>query len=212
MTDETAMKSLFAILPRAALLALFCAASTPRARAQAAPTRSTAPVHGTAIDAPAPTPATPAAKTESIRTTLVGGREYRIVDFQWLASYPFDSPNEKLTNDAAIAQVEKQIPAAIKALDGQNVLIRGFMVPIKDVQGHATEFLIVRDQPTCCYSGMTTITEFVSVKVPNPGVESIMDQPITVQGKLHVGAVLESGYVLGIYRMDGEKLAESPKS
>jgi predicted ATP-dependent Lon-type protease len=85
------------------------------------------------------------------------------------------------------------------------------MVPIKDVQGHATEFLIVRDQPSCCYSGMTTITEFVSVKVPNPGVESIMDQPITVQGKLHVRAVLESGYVLGIYRMDGEKLAKLTK-
>jgi hypothetical protein len=38
-----------------------------------------------------------------------------------------------------------------------------------------------------------------------------MDQPITVQGKLHVRAVLESGYVLGIYRMDGEKLAKLTK-
>jgi hypothetical protein len=59
---------------------------------------------------------------------------------------------------------------------------------------------------------MTTITEFVSVKVPGAGVESILDQPITVQGKLHVGAVLESGYVLGVYRMEGEKLTDGPKS
>jgi hypothetical protein len=59
---------------------------------------------------------------------------------------------------------------------------------------------------------MTTITEFVSVKVPAPGVEEIMDQPVTVQGTLHVGAILESGYVLGVYRMDGEKLADPPKN
>jgi hypothetical protein len=202
------MKSPLANLLQAALLALFCAGSTPQARAQAASTQNAATVRGTAIDAPAPAMA---AKTESIRTTVLGGQQYRIVDFQWLASYPFDAPNDKLTNDAAIAQVEKQIPAAIKALDGQKVIVRGFMVPIKDVQGHATEFLLVRDQPTCCYSGMTTITEFVSVKVPSPGVASIMDQPVTVQGKLHVGAVLESGYVMGIYQMDGEKLADSRK-
>jgi hypothetical protein len=206
------MKSFFANLAGAALLSLFYAAGTPPTSAQTAPTQSAAPVHGTAIDASAPVTTPPAVKPETTRTMLVGGREYRIVDFQWLASYPFDSPNEKLTNDAAVAQLEKQIPAGIKALDGKNVMIRGFMVPVKEVQGHATEFLIVRDQPTCCYSGMTTITEFVSVKVPSPGVASIMDQPITVQGILHVGAVLEGGYVMGIYRMDGEKLVDSSKS
>jgi hypothetical protein len=206
------MKSPLSNLARAALLAVFCAGSTPPARAQTAPTQSAAAVHGTAIDAPPPAPASTAAKTESMHITLVGGQAYRNVDFHWLASYPFDAPNEKLTNDTAIAQVEKQIPAAIKALDGQKVMVRGFLVPIKDAQGHATEFLLVRDQPTCCYSGTTAITEFVSVKVPTPGVESIMDQPVTVQGKLHVGAVLEGGYVLGVYQMDGEKLVDPHKS
>ena len=203
------MKSPLSNLARAALLALFCAGHMPQARAQTAPAQNAAAVHGTAIDAPAPAASAP--KPESLQVTLVGGQAYRNVDFHWLASYPFDAPNEKLTNDAAIAQVEKQIPAAIKALDGQKVMVRGFMVPIKDVQGHVTEFLLVRDQPTCCYSGMTAITEFVSVKVMTHGVESILDQPVTVQGKLHVGAVLEGGYVLGVYQMEGEKLAGPPK-
>jgi hypothetical protein len=58
---------------------------------------------------------------------------------------------------------------------------------------------------------MTAITEFVSVKVPGKGVPSIIDQPVIVQGTLHVGAVMESGYVLGVYTMDGEKLADPPK-
>jgi hypothetical protein len=159
---------------------------------------------------PAP-PAAPAAKSEAIQTTKIGGQEYLNVSFQWLASYSFDAPDNKVTNDTQIAQVEKQIPAAIKALDGKNVLVRGFMVPVKEAQDRSTEFLIVRDQPTCCYSGMTTITEFVSVKVPGAGVESVLDQPVSVQGRLRVGAVVESGYVLGVYRMEGEKLAGPAK-
>ena len=195
-----------------AKLALFLALIAPQVPAQTSSNQG-APVHGTAFDAAPTKPAeagTPS--TAPIQVTKVGGKEYLNIDFQMLASYPFDAPNDKLTNNTQIAQVEKQIPAAIKALDGKNVMIRGFMVPVKDVQGHSSEFLIVRDQPTCCYSGMTTITEFVSVKVPGAGVESILDQPVTGQGKLHVGAALEGGYVLGVYRMDGEKLADPPKS
>jgi hypothetical protein len=38
-----------------------------------------------------------------------------------------------------------------------------------------------------------------------------LDQPVSVQGRLRVGAVVESGYVLGVYRMEGEKLAGPAK-
>jgi hypothetical protein len=193
------------------MLALVLASIVWRAPAQGVAAKGAAAVHGSAIDAsPAPA-AAPAAKSQAPSFTMVGGQAYRNVDFQLLASYPFNAPNEKVTTPAAIAEVVKQIPASIQALDGKKVMVRGFLVPIKDVQGRSTEFLIVRDQPTCCYSGMTTITEFVSVKVPGKGVESIMDQPVTVQGTLHVGAVMESGYVLGVYTMDGEKLAAPQK-
>jgi len=191
-----------------ALTFLILAAFAPHIWAQAANVKVTATVQGAAIDAAT---SSTAAKTEPTQVTMVGGKEYRNMDFQWLASYPFEAPNDKITNDTQVAQVEKQIPAPIKALDGKRVMIRGFMVPVKDIQGHTSEFLVVRDQPTCCYSGMTTITEFVSVKVPGLGVESVLDQPITVQGKLHVGAMLESGYVMGVYRMEGEKLVDPPK-
>ena len=198
------------------MLALFLALVALQAQTQTNFAQSAAPVHGAAIDAAPTKPAKPAEpgtrSAAALQITKIGGKEYLNIDFQLLASFPFEAPNDKLTNDTQIAQVEKQIPAAIKALDGKNVMVRGFMVPVKDVQGHTPEFLVVRDQPTCCYSGMTTISEFVSVKVPGAGVESILDQPITVQGKLHVGAVLESGYVLGVYRMEGEKLVDPPKS
>jgi hypothetical protein len=34
-----------------------------------------------------------------------------------------------------------------------------------------------------------------------------MDQAVTLYGKLHVGEIRENGYLVGIYQMDGEKLA-----
>jgi hypothetical protein len=205
------MKPRHGKVTRAAALALIFASISPRAPAQPVAAKEAAAVHGSAIDgSPPPAPAA-AAKTQAPSFTTVGGQPYRHVDFQLLASFPFNAPNDKVTAPAALAEVEKQIPAAIKELDGKKVMVRGFLVPVTDLQGRATEFLLVRDQPTCCYSGMTTITEFVSVKVPGKGVASIMDQPVTVQGTLHVGLIMESGYVMGVYTMEGEKLVDAPK-
>jgi hypothetical protein len=34
-----------------------------------------------------------------------------------------------------------------------------------------------------------------------------MDQAVTMQGKLKVGAIRENGYLVGIYQMDGESMA-----
>ncbi len=196
---------------RAVVLALVFASVAPLGPAQPVAGKGAAAVHGSAIDGgPPPAPAA-AAKTQAPTFTTVGGQPYRHVDFQLLASYPFNAPNDKVTGPGALAEIEKQIPAAIKALDGQKVMVRGFLVPVTDLQGRATEFLLVRDQPTCCYSGMTTITEFVSVKVAGKGVATIMDQPVTVQGTLHVGLIMESGYVMGVYTMEGEKLVDPPK-
>jgi hypothetical protein len=212
MKHKRLLKYYYAHLAQTAMFALLFASIAPEeARAQAASAKSVAKVQGSTIDAMTPDTVAPLAKTEALQSTKVGGRDYLNVGFQLLASYPFDTPNDKVTNDTQVAEVEKQIPAAIKALDGKNVMVRGFMVPVKDEHGLTPEFLLVRDQPTCCFSGMTTITEFVSVKLPGQGVEPILDEPITVQGKLHVAAVLESGYVMGVYRVEGEKLVSPPK-
>jgi hypothetical protein len=105
-----------------------------------------------------------------------------------------------------VAEAEKQIPASIKNLDGKTVRVRGFMMPVKELQGKTTEFLITRSQPSCCFSGATEINEFVTVKVPGKGFDTMMDDPITVEGKLHVAAVTDSGFIVGLYVLDGEKI------
>lgn len=126
------------------------------------------------------------------------------VGFDLLASYNFDVPDGASTNKTDSA--DAQIPAKVKAYDKRKVSITGFMLPLKVESGAVTEFLILKDQSMCCYGATPKITEWVSVKTSGKGFKSIMDQAISIQGMLHVGAIRENGYLIGIYSMDAEKL------
>jgi hypothetical protein len=127
-------------------------------------------------------------------------------DFETLAAYSFAVPDMTAANHPTVGQAEKQIPAVIKGLDGKTVRIRGFMMPVKEVQGKTTEFLITRSQPSCCFSGATEINEFVTVKAPGKGFDTMMDDPVTIQGTLHVGAIVDGGFIVGLYQLDADKL------
>jgi hypothetical protein len=84
------------------------------------------------------------------------------------------------------------------------------MLPLKVEGGLVTELLIMRDQSMCCYGVQPKINEWVSVKMARVGVKPIMDQPVTLFGKLRVGEMRENGYLVGIYALDGEKM-EAPE-
>ncbi|MDB6121452.1 MAG: hypothetical protein JWQ71_445 [Pedosphaera sp.] len=133
------------------------------------------------------------------------------VGFDKLASYNFDIPDDApLTNQTAtVDKADEQIPANVKAFNQKKVSIKGFMLPLKVQDGSVTEFLIMKDQSMCCYGNVPKITEWVSVKTTGKGVKPIMDQAVSIQGTLHVGAMRENGYLVGIYQMDGDKLIES---
>lgn len=135
--------------------------------------------------------------------------DYSMVGFDRLASYNFQVDDAPFTNQPAADKANDQIPAPVKALNSQKATIKGFMLPLKVSEGAVTEFLIMKDQSMCCYGAVPKITEWVSVKMNGHGVKSIMDQPVSVIGTLHVGAMRENGYLIGIYEMDGEKLITS---
>ncbi|MDB6109102.1 MAG: hypothetical protein JWR69_852 [Pedosphaera sp.] len=150
-------------------------------------------------------------KTVASKPTEAGGA-YPAVGFDKLASYNFDlSDDGPVTNQtAAVDKADEQIPALVRAFNQKKVSIKGFMLPLKVENGVVTEFLIMKDQSMCCYGNVPKITEWVSVKTASKGVKPIMDQPVSIQGTLHVGAMRENGYLVGIYQMDGEKLTEQP--
>jgi len=137
--------------------------------------------------------------------------EFLIVGFELLAAFNYDVPDDAPagTNAPAkpVAPPKDQIPANVKAFDKQRVALKGFMLPLKVEGGLITELLVMRDQSMCCYGTVPKINEWVSVKMTGKGVKPIMDQAVTLYGKLHVGEIRENGYLVGIYQMDGEKLA-----
>lgn len=137
------------------------------------------------------------------------GASVPLAGFDQLAGYQFEMTDDLLlprTNNATPITADVQIPAAVRALDKKRVALRGFMLPLKVEGGLVTELLIMKDQSMCCYGSTPKIHEWVSVKMSGPGVKPIMDQIVTLQGTFHVGEQRENGYLVSIYRMDGEKM------
>lgn len=191
----------------AAILVL-CLCGCNRQPADTAPTD----IRGQPISAAVVSNAPPAITNAAARADKIG--EYSVVGFDKLAGYNFEVTDDLLapgTNSAAISErVESQIPATVKALNDKPVALNGFMLPLKVEGGLVTELLIMRDQSMCCYGVQPKINEWVSVKMARTGVRPVMDQPVTLFGKLRVGEMRENGYLVGIYAMDGDKM-EAPE-
>lgn len=144
---------------------------------------------------------------ESASKTPPVDPNFTLVGFDKLASYTFSVPEGIIANEQ-VGKSEEQIPAEVKALNQKKVALRGFMLPLKVDNGLVTEMLVMKDQSMCCYGAVPRINDWVSVKMKNGGVKSVMDQPVRLYGKLRVGEMLENGYLVGIYEMDGEKMDE----
>ena len=129
------------------------------------------------------------------------------VSFDRLASFEYEMP-EDLTEEV-VGETEgssDQIPATIRDLNDKSIALKGFMLPLKVEEGLVTEMLIMRDQSMCCYGTVPKINEWVSVKMEGKGVKPVMDQAVTLFGKLKVGEIRENGYLVGIYEMDGDRM------
>lgn len=130
------------------------------------------------------------------------------VGFDRLASFAYALPDGPLdTNVVVEVASTNQIPATIRSLNEQFISLKGFMLPLKVEKGLVTELLIMRDQSMCCYGTVPKINEWVSVKMVGDGVKPVMDQAVTLFGKLKVGEMYENGYLVGIYALDGERMA-----
>ncbi|MBL9139277.1 MAG: hypothetical protein JNK85_25640 [Verrucomicrobiales bacterium] len=153
--------------------------------------------------------AAPVAKASDPGASGVGTPESPlVVGFDKLASFKYDLPDGQVdTNTVAQTGAANQIPAPIKALNNQFISLKGFMLPLKVEKGLVTELLMMRDQSMCCYGTVPRINEWVSVKMVGTGVKPIMDQAVTLFGKLKVGEMYENGYLVGIYSLDGERMA-----
>ncbi len=132
------------------------------------------------------------------------------LDFNTLAGYDFSLTQEMAEGTAGpaqtAAQARGQIPAGVQSLDGKEVAIQGFLLPVTMNNGLTVEFLLMRNQSMCCYGVPPKINEWITVRVTGRGVPPVMDQPVTVAGTLHVGPIMDNGSLAGIYRLDATKV------
>jgi hypothetical protein len=170
-------------------------------------------IRGTPINSPvatkqAVTKSNTAAVAKASAPQSAGG--YAEVGFEKLSGYNIEVSDELLgpQTNKTVLSANDQIPAPIKELDSKKISLRGFMLPLKVEGGLVTELLIMKDQSMCCYGVTPRINEWVSVKMTNGGVKPVMDEPVTLLGTLRVGETRENGYLVGIYSLDGEKMAE----
>jgi hypothetical protein len=132
------------------------------------------------------------------------------VGFDVLAGYNFQMAKE----DAVVAQAGEpavaakalgQIPEIVRKLDGQKVLLTGFMLPMKMEGPLATEFLLVANSMLCCYGIVPDMNQWVVVKMAKGGVKPQQDTPVQFFGKLRVQPRFDAGALSAIYQLDAER-------
>lgn len=98
---------------------------------------------------------------------------------------------------------DDSIPEVIRKLDGRRVILQGFVLPLRTRRGQVTEFLLLKDQGTCCFGPQAQINHFVRVTARKGHTfESGLAYQVT--GQLRVGETYVQGYLTGIYQLEAE--------
>lgn len=99
---------------------------------------------------------------------------------------------------------EYNLPDYISELDGQEVGIVGYQIPLEWEGTTVPEFMLVGDLLGCCFGGAPMPDEWINVKMKGLGSEYYPYIPVIVTGTLRVeGIEDEAGYAAGCYHIDG---------
>jgi hypothetical protein len=137
---------------------------------------------------------------------------YPYVRFSLLASFDVPALDEgpfALSPHAASAQASGTlaIPLEVAALDGRNVSVRGFMLPVDTDAGRVTRFILTATIDSCHFGMIGQANEWILVTLP-PGrhVPFPRATPITVFGRLDVEPRMRGDRLAGLYEMLAEAI------
>lgn len=97
------------------------------------------------------------------------------------------------------------IPQFIKDLDGRNVEMIGFMMPLTQVE-NITEFLLVPALWGCCYGEPPAVNHIVLIKMPKGHTSKFYNDVIRVRGLFHVGEIREDGELVSLYTLTPDEI------
>lgn len=98
-----------------------------------------------------------------------------------------------------------ELPADLKALDGKQISIVGYMIPGQMERGNVRDFMLVRDLMGCCFGGTPMPDEWIDVTMDEGAkAEYRPYMPMRVTGVLSLSGQQDgAGFALGIYRLRG---------
>lgn len=132
--------------------------------------------------------------------------------FARLGNFTYDPPPLILLDTNPPVRPTNAIPAAIRAYDGREVALTGFVLATKTVGRRATELLLLRDSATCCFGASPQYNHFARVRMaPGEGIDlnELRGVPVTIQGRLRVEERYDSGIFGGLYHLTGERAAKA---
>jgi len=117
-------------------------------------------------------------------------------------------PDEAAATAAAAVAARAEFPASIRALDGKDVALGGYMIPVEWNDAEVLEFMLVRDLLACCFGGAPQPDEWVQVRMEKgKGAHYYPFLPVIVHGRLKISGMADAaGYAVGCYSMAGTKV------
>ena len=98
----------------------------------------------------------------------------------------------------------KALPKSIQQLDGQRVLIQGFMIPTVTEDHQVKDFLLVRNQASCCFGFPPQVSEVLDVRMASGAAQPLMDRVVNVIGHLHIQERWAGPFLGSLYQMEAD--------
>ncbi len=125
------------------------------------------------------------------------------------AADPSDSKYTRLQFDTlkswTYIEGKTPIPDFIQKLNGQNIEMVGFMMPLSEVK-NITEFILVPSLWGCCYGQPPAVNHVVVVRMPPGQTTKFFNDVIRVRGKFAVGETKQDGYTVSLYVLTVDKI------
>ena len=128
-------------------------------------------------------------RQQKIEKIIEAGDPVMVIDMHDMGGWEFDE------------LLEDPFPGYIRALDGKEIVTRGFMMPDIDFE-HIQKFHLVRSLYSCCFGAPPQLNEILRVELTNPEGMDYTYNTIEVRGILRVVFEMEDGLVEDLLRLE----------
>ena len=137
-------------------------------------------------------------------TTSATADETPRIGFDRLASWTYEPIPPKGTRKVVKKDrkyLKSFVPEDVYSLNGKEVEIIGYMLPLSIKGLQVEDFLLMPDTGACCYGIMPPLNSFVSAKAKK-GTFLFDNMPVLIRGKFSVEEVWQNGMFSHLYHVD----------